>query len=128
MADFLPGSVWNIWIRNDCVLQNGSDKPIVWLIRMQKGREEDTFQNIILSHDLRESGPPSCSSVKGSLYFRESMMMKSLSCKISALCHRNKLQWKKKAGGRGGGGGTEYLLRCQKIPSFYLFEVCLFLY
>lgn len=117
MADSLLGSVWNIGLRNDCIVQNGSDKPIVWVIRMLKGREEDTFQNIILSHYLWESGPPSCSSVKRSIDFRKSMMMKSLSCTISALCRRNKLQGKKKAGGGGRGGETEYLLRCHVLGS-----------
>lgn len=47
---------------------------------------------------MQELVPPSSSSVKRSIGIRKSMLMKSLSCKISALCHRNRLQWKEKAG------------------------------
>ena len=40
-------------------------------------------------------------------------MMKSLGCKISALCHQNKLQQEKKK--KGWGWETEYFLRCNDL-------------
>lgn len=104
VADSLPGSVWIIQLRNDYIVHKGSDKLIAQLISMLKGKEEDTFQYLILSPYLQESGHPSCSS--RSIYFRKFMMMKSLELQnFCTMPQKQVIMERKKQVAEAGEGG-----------------------